>query len=106
MNKIQQELLATDLSMLRKKWIFLAVISLGAFPFYIVYQTSLPDVWENLWKLRHFVGIAAFEALAQISIAWYILKNSVPNYVIIGFIIMMMFFQVTYVTTIVLVANG
>lgn len=57
MNKIKEQLLATDLADWRKKGIFTVVILLSVFPFFIAYKTSLPDLEDNLWQLRHFVGI-------------------------------------------------
>jgi hypothetical protein len=105
-NKIKEQLLATDLADWRKRGIFTVVILLSVFPFFITYKTSLPDLEDNLWQLRHFVGIAAIQAVAQISLAWYILKNKVPNYVIGSFIIIAMFFQVTYGMLVILPSNA
>lgn len=105
-NKIKEQLLATDLADWRKKGIFTVVILSSVFPFFITYKTSLPDLEDNFWQLRHFVGIAAIQAVAQISLAWYILKNKVPNYVIGSFIIIAMFFQVTYGISVILVSNA
>ncbi len=103
MNKIKEELLATNLAPWRKKGIFIVVILLSLFPFFITYKTSAPDLGAALWQLRHFVGIAAMQAIAQISLSWYILKNKVPNYVIGSFLITVLFFQVTYSIAVILV---
>ncbi len=40
------------------------------------------------------------------SLAWYILKNKVPNYVIGSFIVISMFFQVTYGMLVILLSNA
>ena len=106
MKKIKEELLATDLSPLRKKGIFIVVILLSVFPFYITYKTSTPDLKATLWQLRHFIGIAVIQAVAQISLAWYILKNKIPNYVIGSFLITVLLFQVTYGIAVILVSNA
>ena len=106
MNKIKEELLATDLADWRKKCLFIVVIFLSIFPFFITYKASTPDLEATLWQLRHFVGIAAMQAIAQMSLAWYILKNKVPNYVIGSFIVISMFFQVTYGMLVILLSNA
>ncbi len=106
MNKIKEELLATDLAIWRKKGIFIGVALLSVFPFLIAYKASSHNLEATLWQLRHFIGIALMQAIAQISLAWYILKNKVPNYVIGSFIIVVMFFQITYGIAVVLVSNA
>ena len=106
MNKIKEELLATDLSPRRKKGIFIAIILLSIFPLYITYKTSTPNLKETLWQLQHFIGIAVLQAMAQISLAWYVMKNKVPNYVVGSFLITVLFFQVTYGIAVILVSNA
>jgi hypothetical protein len=106
LNKIKEQLLATDLADWRKKAIFIGVIFLSVFPFFITYKTSMPDLEATLWQLRHFVGIAFIQAIAQISLAWFLLRSKVPNYVIGSFIIMVMFFQVTYGMLVILLSNA
>ena len=85
---------------------FIIVILLSLFPFFITYKTSAPDLKATLWQLRHFVGIAVMQAVAQIALGWFILKNEVPNYVIYGFLIIVISFQVTYGITVILLSNA
>ncbi|AZQ11966.1 hypothetical protein [Shewanella khirikhana] len=104
MNKIKASLLATDLAPWRKKGIFFATLLLSLFPFVISYQAALPEWQQGLWQLRHFLAIAALQALAQVSIGWYLLKKPLPNYVIGGFLVMLLSFQLTYGITVVLLS--
>ena len=106
MNKLKEELFATDLAIWRKKGIFIGIILLSLFPFFITYKASSPDLEGALWQLRHFIGMGAVQAVAQISLAWYILKNKVPNYVIGCLLIMTLLFQFTYGISVILVSNA
>ena len=94
--KIRTELISTELEEWRKKGLFCTVVLCSFFPFYIIYSSSHPDWQSTIWQLRHFVGMACVQAMAQVSVAWYILKWKVPMYVIGCFICMIMFFQVTF----------
>ncbi len=105
-NKIKDGLLSTELAIWRKKGLFIIVILLSLSPFIITYLASQADLENNLWQLRHFIAIAVIQAIAQISIAWYILKNKVPNYLILSFSLMMFFFQLTFDITVILIANA
>jgi hypothetical protein len=106
LNKIREQLLATDLAPWRKKGIFSVIILLSVFPFFITYQTSTPDLGATLWNLRYFVGIALMQAVAQISLAWYILRNKVPNYVITSFLVTVLLFQTAFGIVVILVSNA
>ncbi|SDR92413.1 hypothetical protein SAMN05216271_0745 [Halopseudomonas sabulinigri] len=106
MNKITQEMLATDLALWRKKGLFSVVLLLGLFPFAVIFVEAKPDIIASLWALRHFLGIAAIQAIAQTCIAWYLLKNPVPNYLILSFVLMVMFFQITFGLTVILLSNA
>lgn len=106
MNKIKQALLSTELAVWRKKGIFVALLLLSLFSFYMCYLASSADLGAGLWKIRHFIGIAFVHGVAQIALAWYVLKHRVPNYVIIGLVIMVLFFQLTFGLTVVLIANA
>jgi hypothetical protein len=106
MKNIKDSLLSTNLAPWRKKGIFICIILLSFFPFLIAYKTSMPELESSLWQLRHFLGIAFVQAIAQISLSWYILKNNVPNYVIGSFLIITMLFQFTYGISVVLVSNA
>jgi len=61
---------------------------------------------SNLWQLRYFIAIATIQALAQLSIAWYFLKNRVPNYLVLSFVIMMVFFQLIFGITVILISSA
>jgi ABC-type multidrug transport system permease subunit len=104
--KIKEELLSAELTYWRKKGIFVAVVLLSLFSFFITYKAAIPDLKTTLWQLRHFVGMAAAQSVAQISFSWFILKNKVPQYVILGFLVMVLLFQVTYGIAVILVANA
>ena len=106
LNRIKHELLATNLAPWRKKVIFIGVVLISLFPLFITYKTSTPDLQNNLWQLRHFIGIALIQAVAQISISWYILKNKVPNYVIGCFLVTIILFQATYGISVVLLSHA
>ncbi|MEH6492849.1 hypothetical protein [Halopseudomonas sp.] len=106
MNKLKQDMLATDMAPWRKRGLFAVILLLGLFPFIISCAAVTPDVSAGLWQLRHFLGVAALQAVAQVSIAWYLLKNPVPNYVILGFVVMVMFFQLTFGLTVILLSNA
>ncbi|WP_156948256.1 hypothetical protein [Marinobacterium jannaschii] len=106
MNNIKQNLLSKDLAAWKKKGIFSAVCILSIFPFVITYRTSMPELEVTLWSLRHFIGIAVVQALAQISISWYMLKNVVPNYVIGSFLVVVILSQFTYGIAVVLVSSS
>ncbi|SEG18881.1 hypothetical protein SAMN05444390_1011615 [Marinobacterium lutimaris] len=80
-------------------------IAFSLFPFYMVYISHKPDGEFGLWELRHFIGMAALQAAAQISIGWYILKNRVPQYVILSAVCMALSFQATFGISVVLLAN-
>ncbi len=106
MKKIKEELLSTELTHWRKKGIFVTAVLLSLFSFFITYKAADTDLKTTLWQLRHFVGMAAAQSVAQISIGWFILKNKLPQYVILGFIVMMLSFQTTYGIAVILVANA
>ena len=106
MKKIKEELLSTELAYWRKKGIFVAVVLLSLFSFFITYKAAIPDLKTTLWQLRHFVGMAVAQSVAQISFSWFILKNKVPQYVIFGFVVMVLLFQTTYGIAVILVANA
>lgn len=105
LNKIKQELLATNLAASKKKLIFIVIMLFSIFPFFILYQISMPDMKASIWQLRHFIGIAVLQAVAQLSLSRYFLINKTPNYVIVSFLIMIIFFQVTYGVTVILLSN-
>jgi hypothetical protein len=105
-NNIKEDFLAKNLAPWRRKGIFIVVILLSIFPLFITYKTSIPDVKVTFWQLRYFIGIASIQAVAQISLSWYFLKNKVPNYVITSFLITVIFFQVTYGIAVILVSNA
>ncbi len=105
MKKLKDELLSTDITTKRKRTLFLFFILMSFFPFFIALTTSEADLSNNLWQLRHFLGIAAIQAVAQISVAWYFLKNKVPNYVISSVIFMVLFFQLTFGMTVILITH-
>lgn len=106
MNRFKQELLATDLAAWRKKAIFAVVVGLSIFPFHITFSAAMPDIGPGLWELRYFLGIAGVQSLAQISIAWYLMRTQVPNYVNMSLVVMVLFFQVTYGISVILVQNA
>jgi hypothetical protein len=106
LNRFKQELLATDLAVWRKKAMFAVVVGLSIFPFYITFSAAWPDIESGMWELRHFLGIAGVQSLAQLSVAWYLMKNQVPNYVNMSFVVMVLFFQVTYGISVILVSNA
>ena len=85
MKRIKDELLATNLEASKKRWLFLLVIFLSLFPFFISYKAFGNDLENLAWQFRHFLGIALVQAIAQLAIAWYVLKNDLPNYVIYSF---------------------
>ena len=85
---------------------FLLFCCLVCFPFFISYTAVKPDLAAGLWQLRHFLGIAAIQGIAQIAIAWYLLKTPVPNYVILSFVLMVMFFQLTFGLTVILLSSA
>ena len=105
MNRFKQELLATDLAAWRKKVLFAVVIGLSAFSFLITYAAMEPDIKAGLLELRYFLAIAVVQSLAQISIAWYLMRTRVPNYVIISLVTMVILFQVTYGVSVILISN-
>ena len=102
MNKLKEQLLSTDMAPWRKKGLFFTIVVLSIFPFFITYQASSPELYETLKQLRHFIGIAIFQAVAQISLAWYLLKHRIPNYAVLCLLIMVLSFQVTYGISVVL----
>jgi len=106
LSRFKQELLATDLATWRKKAIFAVVVGLSMFPFYITFSAAKPDIEPGLWELRYFLGIAGVQSLAQISIAWYLMRTQVPNYVNMSLVVMVLFFQVTYGISVILVSNA
>ncbi len=106
MNRFKDQMLSTEMVMWRKKGFFLLTVLVSFFPFYISYITSQESLESNIWQLRYFIGIAIIQALAQITIAWYCFKNKVPNYLILSFIIMMVFFQLTFGLTVILLTNA
>lgn len=95
-DKIKTSLISTELAEWRKKGLFGVVVFCSLLPFYIIYTSAQSDWQSTLWPLRHFVGMAIVQAIAQVSVAWYILKSKVPMYVIGSFMCMMMFFQVVF----------
>ena len=104
MKKLKDELLSTELAIWRKKALFICVVLLSVFPFVIIYKSSMADFQAILWQIRHFVGIAVIQGIAQISLAWYVLKNKVPNYVVYSVIIIALLFQTTFGISVILVA--
>jgi len=80
----------------RKKGVFAFVLLISLLPFFIAYSAAKPDVVEIFWQLRHFLWAAAMQAIAQVAIAWYLLRNKVPQYVVLGFLSMVMLFQLTF----------
>lgn len=82
------------------------VLFISLFPFLIAHSAVKPDVVDGFWQLRYFLGVAAMQAIAQVSIAWYLLKNKVPNYVMLGFIPMVMSFQLTFGLSVILLSNS
>jgi len=103
--KIKEELLATDLSIWRKKALLVVFLLMSAFPIYLMYAATESHSQSNIWGLRHFAAIAFTQAIAQVSLAYYILKNKVPNYAILSIIIMVLFFQLTFGIAVILVSN-
>ncbi len=106
MKKLKDELLSTDITTKRKRVLFLFFILMSFFPFFITLTTSEADLSHNLWQLRYFLGVAAIQAVAQISVAWYFLKSKVPNYVISSVIFMVLFFQLTFGMTVILIIHA
>ncbi|MCE0559176.1 hypothetical protein [Motilimonas sp. E26] len=106
MNRFKEQMLATEVVMWRKKGLFLLTVLICFFPFYITYITSQESLEYNLWQLRYFIAIAIIQAVAQITIAWYNLKNKVPNYLVLSFVVMMIFFQLTFGLTVILLTNA
>jgi len=106
MINIKKELLATDIPLWRKKALLVALILMSVFPFYIMYTATESNSKSNFWELRHFVAIAFFQAIAQVSLAYYILKNKVPNYAVLSIIVMVLFFQLTFGITVILISNA
>lgn len=104
MNKLKEQLLSTEIAPWRKKGLFLSIVLLSIFPFFITFKAASPELYENLVQLRHFFGIATFQAVAQISLAWYLLKTKAPSYAILGLLIMVLSFQGTYGIAVILVA--
>jgi len=102
--RFKEQLLSNNLAPWRKKGLFISIVLLSIFPFFITYKAASPDLYENLVQVRHFIGIAAFQAVAQMSLAWYLLKHKAPNYAILGLLIMVSSFQVTYGISVTLVA--
>lgn len=96
--------MSKDLTTWRKKGIFIIVILYSFLPFFIIYKASLTDI--NLLQLRYFIGIAIIQTIAQILIFWYILKNEVPKYIIYSFLIMTIFFQLTYGISVILISHA
>lgn len=92
--------------MWRKKGIFLVLVFLSLLPFFLVMISIYPEYSSGLWALRHFVGLAVFQAAAQIALGLYVLNNKVPNYAIYSVVCMAIFSQVTFGITVVLVANA
>ena len=106
MKKLKEELFATDLAMWRKKGIFGILVFLSLFPFILLMISVDPEYTSGLWKLRHFVGIAVSQAVAQISLGLYVLNNKTPNYVIYSMVVMALFSQTTFGITVVLPSNA
>jgi|TARA_B110000008_G_scaffold243928_1_gene253281 heme/copper-type cytochrome/quinol oxidase subunit 4 len=106
MKRIKDELLATNLEKSKKKWLFIIVIIFSIFPFFISYKAFINDLTNLAWQFRHFLGIALVQAIAQLAISWYVLKNELPNYVIYSFIISVILFQTIYGILIILLANA
>ena len=104
MNKLKDELLATSLSAWRKKGFFLSIVALSLFPLFIAFYSASPDLAEGLWKTRHLIGIGLVQALAQLALAWYALKNPVPNYVLLSLLTITLMFQVTYGISVILLS--
>ena len=106
MNKLKEELFATDLALWRKKGVFISFAILSLLPFFIMYVTTQSELEDGLWQLRYFIAIAFTQAVAQMSLAWYMLKNRVPNYVILSLSIMFIFSQLTFCITVILISNA
>jgi hypothetical protein len=106
MRKITEELLATDLAVWRKKGVFLTLLFLSAFQFYNVYVSSGPKLLPGLWSFRHFLGMAALQSIAQISLGFYLLNNKIPNYVIYSVLITALFSQLMFGLAVILVSNA
>lgn len=96
MKKLKKELFATDMAIWRKKGIFGILIFLSLLPFFLVVLSSDHQDLSQIWALRHFVGLAVFQAVAQISLGLYILNHNVPNYVIYCVVFMALFSQTTF----------
>lgn len=69
MRRIREELLSTDIDLWRKKLLFGGICLLCLLPFVIIYKAAETPYDESLWKLRHFVGIAVTQAIAQATLA-------------------------------------
>ena len=106
MNRLKDQMLSTEITMWHKKGLFVITVLFCFFPFYISHITTQNNAESDLWQLRYFIAIATIQALAQLSIAWYFLKNRVPNYLVLSFVIMMVFFQLTFGITVILISNA
>ncbi|KFZ38709.1 hypothetical protein HR45_04615 [Shewanella mangrovi] len=106
MSKLTQELLSTEMAPWRKKALFALILLLSVLPFVILYNTVKPEADFGWWQLRNFIGLALFQALAQIALGWYLLRNKIPNYVMLAVILMAMSFQICFGISVVLLANA
>jgi len=90
----------------RKKGLLVCLVFLSVFPFILIYISVEQDFLSEIWSLRHFLGMALFQAFAQIALGLYIFKNKVPNYAIYCVVSMALFSQVTFGIAVALVSNA
>jgi len=106
LSKLKDQLFATDLVLWRKKGIFIILVFLSLFPFVLMVISVEPKYSSGLWKLRHFIVLAIFQAVAQISIGLYVLNNKIPNYVIYSVVSMALLSQIGFGIAVALVSNA
>ncbi|QSX32307.1 hypothetical protein JYB87_11025 [Shewanella avicenniae] len=106
MTKLADEMQSTELAPWRKKGLVVLLLLLSITPFYLTYSALTPEANLGWWELRHFVAMAGMQAGAQFALAWFIWRNSVPNYVMFAILLMAMSFQASYGICVVLLANG
>ncbi|MBB3167169.1 hypothetical protein FHS30_000345 [Simiduia aestuariiviva] len=96
----------SELARWQKYGILLCVVILSVLPIYCTYKAAAPDVGITLWSLRHVVSICIIQLIAQISICWYILKYRVPSFAVLGYLVMVLSFQVVYGVAIIFMSNA
>ena len=106
LKKIMDEIMTTEVEPKNKKAIFLLVVLMSLFQFFITYKACADDLLSTLWKVRHFIGIAFLQSVIQISTSWYVTKNKVPNYIVVGVGINSLLFITIYCILVILVAKA